>query len=244
MFSNKDGAVDIEETPENSERLRRMKKLMQQISREEIEIQNQLPPIKAKNLIIFFSFIAMLAMGITTLYNYNRFILLQERVFSAQGHVEDALQRRMNLFGNLVALAINQSLLEQDVFRHVADVRTEINSFKDLKTELVQPDSGFTLPNGGFLDKLIAVVEQYPNIQTSVTYQKLMDKLMNIENRIALRRDEYNEDVRIYNTLISSYPWYILAQITGFERHLYFHSVKTDNFKVPQNLFGNKGNSK
>ncbi|MGN7613622.1 LemA family protein [Magnetococcales bacterium HHB-1] len=299
---------DIEEVT-RSERHQRMKKLMRQLHEEELAAQRlRLPPIGSRSIILFFSITSILVFGVTTLYNFNRFVLLEERVLSSHGHVEDALQRRQNLFGNLINLALNQSALEQEVFRHVADVRRELmheanqrqlleqkleqTSMQNVKqhgaqsppaqkdaspqmsSDKQQTPSGTSektvqvaketaggkgaLPLSGMvqqeqalklnqelmamfgqhkngvapLSKLLAVVEQYPNIKTADTYRQVMEQLMDLENRIAMRRDEYNEEVRIYNTLISSFPWYILAKTTGFERYDYF-SLSTGEEKPP-----------
>ena len=241
----------------NSERMRRMKRLMRELYKEEFEQKRfRLPPIKAKSLIVSLSFVSIIIFGVTTLYNFNRFVNLEERVLSANGHVEDVLQRRVNLFENLVNLTLNQSALEQEVFRHVADVRTSLGKGLARDGEGADGagagaaagaaaaeatpamDAGMVKQLSGIpaMAKLLAVVEQYPEIRSSVTYQQLMDKLVEIENRIAMRRDEYNEEVRIYNTLISSFPWYVLARMTGFERHDYFSlgsAEHVEHFKMP-----------
>ena len=249
---------DLEPDSGNSERMRRMKRLMRELYKEEFESKRfRLPPIKAKSLIVTLSFLSIIVFGVTTLYNFNRFVNLEERVLSANGHVEDVLQRRVNLFENLINLTLNQSALEQEVFRHVADVRSSIG--KGLGESATPPAAGVAADAGGVaaveaakapldaglmskisgmpaMAKLLAVVEQYPEIRSSVTYQQLMDKLVEIENRIAMRRDEFNEEVRIYNTLISSFPWYVLARVTGFKRHKYFQlgsGMNTDNFQMP-----------
>ncbi|MBF0381838.1 MAG: LemA family protein [Magnetococcales bacterium] len=257
---------ELEPDSANSERMRRMKRLMRELYKEEFETKRfRMPPIKAKSLIVYLSFASIIVFGVTTLYNFNRFVNLEERVLSANGHVEDVLQRRVNLFENLINLTLNQSALEQEVFRHVANVRANIGQGITQGDNAVnsQPGGGSvgagavgaagTATDGGStspmiagimskmsglpaMAKLLAVVEQYPEIRSSVTYQQLMDKLVEIENRIAMRRDEYNEEVRIYNTLISSFPWYVLARVTGFERYDYFsigEGMNADAFKRP-----------
>ncbi|MBF0453957.1 MAG: LemA family protein [Magnetococcales bacterium] len=241
----------------NSERMRRMKRMMRELYKEEFETKRfRLPPIKAKSLIVTLSFVSMIVFGVTTLYNFNRFVTLEERVLSANGHVEDVLQRRVNLFENLINLTLNQSALEQEVFRHVADVRSSIGKgMSGESSAAVGGADGEMLDEGAMggmasalspalsgmsglpaMARLLAVVEQYPEIRSSVTYQQLMDKLVEIENRIAKRRDEFNEEVRIYNTLISSFPWYVLARVTGFKRYHYFSlggGMNTETFQMP-----------
>ncbi|MBF0370608.1 MAG: LemA family protein [Magnetococcales bacterium] len=220
-----EGLEDLGPEGTSEERIRRMKRLMRQLYKEEFEAQRmQLPPIKARVLIVVVSFIAVLVFGVTTLYNFNRFVTLEERVRSSRGHVEDVIQRRANLFENLINLTLNQAALEQEVFRHVADKRPEMaRSGKEGGAGLAGGAGVAGLPS---LSKLLAVVERYPQIRSSVTYQQLMDKLVEIEDRISKRRDEYNEEVRIFNTLISSFPWYVMARVTGFTRYDYFRYDK------------------
>ncbi|MBF0357372.1 MAG: LemA family protein [Magnetococcales bacterium] len=242
---------DLGPNSANSERMRRMKRMMRELYKDEFETKRfRMPPIKARSLIVFLSFASIIIFGVTTLYNFNRFVNLEERVLNAEGFVEAVLQRRINLFSNLINLTLNQAALEQNIFRHVANVRSDIgegmaNNQAGAEVGKPLPESGSGVESTAGMDKitgvpsmakLLAVVEQYPKIRTSVTYQQLMDKLVEIENRIAKRRDEYNEEVRIYNTLISSFPWYVLARITGFKRHEYFDLRNVDKakrFKLP-----------
>lgn len=229
----------------NDERLRRMKTLMRQLYKEEFESKKfALPPIKGRTMIVFVSFLSIIVFGVTTLYNYNRFVNLQEWVRSSQGHVEAALQRRANLFINLVNLTLNQSDLEREVFGHVAETRSALRDLSgklQLPPGIAPPDGGApaaALAQGGgelasAMSRLLAIVESYPDIKSSTTYQQLMDKLMDMENQITIRRDEANERIRIYNTLISSFPWYVLARITGFVRYDYYESTGL-NQRIPE----------
>ncbi len=211
-----------------AERVRRMKALVRQMSKEELEPQRKfIPQIKGRGLIAAASFIAVILFSVSSLYNYNLFINLGEQVRSSEGHVEAAIQRRSNLFVNLVNLTLNHASLEEEIFRHVADVRTKIDQTNKTLSKIInKPQTGSSGANiESSLSRLLAVVEQYPNIQSSTTYQQLMDELVEIENRISLRRDEYNEAVRSYNRRISSFPWFILARATGFNRYDYYKAT-------------------
>ena len=240
MIENDLNELDQEQL--NDERLRRMKTLMRQLYREEFETKRyKLPPIKGKTLILFVSFLSIIVFGVTTLYNYNRFVTLEENIFSARGRVEAALQYRANLFSNLFNLALNHADVEREVFHYVAKARTEIKGMAAEQAAAAQgmagegrseagsraggvPEVGKMV--GGALPtsvaRLLAIVEQYPDIKSSTTYQQLMDKLVEMEDRVATQRNVAHEAIRIYNTLISTFPWYILSKATGFARHDYY----------------------
>ncbi|MBF0184928.1 MAG: LemA family protein [Magnetococcales bacterium] len=225
----------------SSERMQRMRKLMRQLYQEEQASRTMpLPVTRTKNLVLAASVGAALILLGTTFYNFNRFIAAEEMVLSTRGHIHDALQRRSNLFGNLVNLTLNHAMLEQEVFRYVSDGRIDMagrTTNKQAGVTPVAPVAG-ELPSSA-LARLFALVEQYPDIKTSTTYQQLMDKLMDIENMISKRRDEYNEQVRIYNTTVTSFPWSIMARVLGFKRHAYF-TAEPGPENANMDLNGNK----
>ncbi|WP_130470105.1 LemA family protein [Candidatus Magnetaquicoccus inordinatus] len=225
----------------SSERMQRMRKLMRQLYQEEQASRTMpLPVTRTRNLVLAASVGAALILLGTTFYNFNRFIAAEEMVLSARGHIHDALQRRSNLFGNLVNLTLNHAMLEQEVFRYVSDGRIDMAGRSASKQASMTPVApvGGELPSSA-LARLFALVEQYPDIKTSTTYQQLMDKLMDIENMISKRRDEYNEQVRIYNTTVTSFPWSIMAKVLGFKRHAYF-TAEPGPENANMDLNGNK----
>lgn len=219
------------------ERMRRMKALVRTLYQEEVAPKRRFfRPIKAKGLISVISLMAAMLISTSSLYSFNRFIDLNEKVHSAKAHVEANLQRRQNLFANLVNITLNQAAVEKEIFRHVASVRSGLNRTNELLSEISKnPEAASLLSEGGAaqgsgvsvassLSRLLAVVEQYPDLKSSSTYQQLMDKLVDMENRIADRRTEYNDHARIYNHAVSAFPWYLLARATGFSRAEYYHA--------------------
>ncbi|MBF0460326.1 MAG: LemA family protein [Magnetococcales bacterium] len=229
---------DLDQEQLNDERLRRMKALMRQLYRDEFETKHfRVPPIKGKTMILLVSFISIIVFGVTTLYNYNRFVTLEEVILSEKGHVEATLQFRANLFTNLFNLALNQADVEREVFHHVANARTEMKGTADNgsvadravagkgATEAKLPalaGATGTVLVPDVVSRLLAIVEQYPDIKSSTTYQQLMDKLVAMEDRVAVRRNDANEAIRVYNTLITTFPWYLLSKAVGFQRYEYY----------------------
>ena len=56
------------------------------------------------------------------------------------------------------------------------------------------------------LARLLVVVENYPQLRSNETFNRLMDELAGTENRIAVERMRYNERVQEYNTLAAAVP--------------------------------------
>jgi LemA protein len=75
------------------------------------------------------------------------------------------------------------------------------------------------------LGRLLAIVENYPELKSSQNVTALMDELAGTENRISVERQRYNQLVRDYNTQIKTFPTNMLAGMFGFTEKQYFQSV-------------------
>ena len=196
--------------------------------------------ISGKNVYILIG--VLLAIGSSAfVVSYNQLITHQERINSARGSVEAELQRRNNLFDNLVTLYKSYTNLEKDIFSHVADVRSDLNSTTKFVDELksnkniLTGDLNNKITNmDSSLAKLLAVVEQYPQLRASETHNLLVEKLVMTEDRIVSSRGTYNEMVRVYNNMIAHFPYRYMAGMFGFKRGEYY--ATTDNVKIPPKL--------
>lgn len=208
-------------------RIQRSKEFMRRITGGSLKGEHAQPsPLKAGSLIIAVSIGALFLLFMSTLYSYNKFVELNENVKSAAALVDVAIQRRANLFANLVKVTLNHAALEESVFEHVAETRSKAGELAPAgmaaeAEKLKQPLSA-ALETQTSLARLMAVVEQYPDIKSAHTYRQLMETMVEIESRIGMRRDEYNDVMRIYNQRVSSFPWIFLAKIAGFPTYSYF----------------------
>lgn len=183
-------------------------------------------------VLMIFSLMSILMFIATLLLRYNQFVVIQEDALSKRGNLEASLQRRNNLFGNLIKLTLNHAALEHSIFSHASDKRAE--SFGRAgeggsagMDKLIQSGGLAKLLAGdsmaAVLGGLKAVVEQYPTIQSADTYKQMMLSLIEMEDKVALRREEYNTSLAMYNAEITKWPWDYLARVTGFKRLEYFH---------------------
>jgi LemA protein len=206
------------------------------------------------NGLLVVSILSILLFVATLLLRYNLFVTMHEDVLSKQSGFEVAMQRRDNLFENLVKLTLNHAALEHSVFAHVADKRAESlgagakEQGKALDRGTTDALSGILKEGGvakllagegllGGLGRVMAIMEQYPNIQSAETYKQMITSLINMEDRIASRRDEYNVSLSTYNAEITKWPWDYLATITGFKRIEYYHYHDRDSPNITPQMF-------
>ena len=87
------------------------------------------------------------------------------------------------------------------------------------------------------MSRLLVVAENYPQLRSNETFNRLMDELSGTENRIAVERMRYNERVQEYNTARRQFPGNITAGIFSFKEHALF-AAPPEAKQVPKVNFG------
>src|ERR1051325_2521312 len=117
--------------------------------------------------------------------SYNTFVSQEEGIKAQWAQVENQLQRRNDLIPNLVETTKGISQQERDVFGQIAASRAKLAGAKT-------PEQTIQAANeqSAALNRLLVVVENYPELRSSESYNRLMDELSGTENRIAGERSE------------------------------------------------------
>ena len=72
------------------------------------------------------------------------------------------------------------------------------------------------------LGRLMAVVEAYPELKADRHFLALQEELVGTESKIAYARQFYNDQVRLLNTAIDTFPSNMIARAFGFEQRQFF----------------------
>ena len=176
-----------------------------------------------KGLLLLVVVLVVVALLFGSMYvgRRNQMAVKREAVNAAWAQVDVVLQRRADLIPNLVATVKGYAAQEQAVFGEIARARSALLSANTPQQKIAA--------NGqldGALGRLLALVENYPQLKSNENFLRLQDELAGTENRIAVERRRYNETVQDYNTYISLFPNSVIAGMGGFARNdAYF---KTD----------------
>ena len=157
----------------------------------------------------------------------------REAVTSSWSEVNNQLQRRADLIPNLVETVKGYAKQETTVFGDIANARAGLlNAHGDPKST-IQANGQLD----GALGRLLAVVENYPDLKSNENFQRLQDELAGTENRIAVERRKYNETVQKYNTDIELFPQNIAASMFGFHREEAYFKADADARTAPKVKF-------
>src|SRR5579863_301529 len=84
----------------------------------------------------------------------------------------------------------------------------------------------------GALRGLFAVAESYPQLKANDSFLKLQSRISELEDRIADRREFFNDDVNTYNTRIGQIPEVFLASYMNLKPRPMFKVSEEDREQV------------
>ena len=144
---------------------------------------------------------------------YNTIQRKDEAVNQAASQIKVQLQRRADLIPNLVETVKGVAKQESTIYIGVAEARSRLNAAIQGGNlgEMAAANQGVT----GALGRLFAVAEAYPDLKSNENFKALQDELTGTENRIAVARQDYNDQVKDLNAYIRQFPYNITAKIFG-----------------------------
>lgn len=152
---------------------------------------------------------------------YNGLVTQKETLDNTWRQVETQYQRRFDLVPNLVSTVKGSAKFEQDTLTAITEARSAWQSAGGNRAAEVKAAGSLD----SALSRLIVSVEAYPQLQSTKAFTDLMTQLEGTENRIAVARKDYNDQVLSYNLRVRTFPGNILAGMFGFAPESGFQST-------------------
>ena len=151
---------------------------------------------------------------------YNGMVNEDENVNLQWSEVENQYQRRLDLIPNLVNVVKGYAAHEKETLEGVIEARAKAtqttidpsNITEEQLANFQKAQDGLS----GALNRLMVVVEKYPELKANENFLQLQAQLEGTENRITVARKSYNDAATIYNKLVRRFPNNMLAGIFGF----------------------------
>lgn len=180
---------------------------------------------------------------------FNTIPTAEEQAKAAWSEVLNQYQRRADLIPNLVQTVKGYAAHEKEVLESVVEARAKATQVTLPPEALSDPQKfkAFQESQAGLtnaLSRLLAVVENYPDLKANQNFLALQAQLEGTENRIAVARRDYIEAVRAYNTSLRTLPSMLWAQFWFTDAKPFQNfTVEQDKIEVPKVDFetGNSG---
>src|SRR5690606_1736284 len=151
---------------------------------------------------------------------YNQIQQKDEAVKAGWSEVLNQYKRRADLIPNLVSTVKGYAAHEQQVLTQVTEARARVGQI-DVDADDPASLARFQQAQGelsGALQRLMVVVENYPNLKADQAFLNLQTNLEGTENRITVARGRYIQLVQDYNTYIRSFPQNLVAMNVGYKQ--------------------------
>jgi LemA protein len=176
--------------------------------------------MNSKNLILIIVLGVLVLFGFRACSGYNSMVGLDENVKNKWANVQSDYQRRADLIPNLVNTVKGAANFEQETLTQVIEARSKATSVQidpsnitpEKLAEYQQAQAGVS----SALGRLLAVVENYPDLKANQNFRDLQAQLEGTENRIKVSRNDFNAAIQEYNSSVRRFPNNIFAGMFGF----------------------------
>jgi LemA protein len=170
--------------------------------------------------------IVVLIFGFWGCGGYNKLVSADQSVKKAWSNVETNYQRRTDLYSSVIKTVEASANFEKSTLREVVEARAKATA---VTVNLDDPQSLETFRQAqtnlqGSFSRLLATVEQYPDLKTTKAFQDFQTQIEGTENRINVARQDYNKTVESYNLRVKRFPANVLASLFGFKEKAYYRA--------------------
>jgi len=179
--------------------------------------------------LVVFLVVAGLAVYFITIY--NSLVRLKNDIDKAWANIDVLLKQRHDELPKLIETCKGYMQYEQETLQKVVQAR---NSFSQASTvgQKAQADNMISAA----LKSLFALSESYPDLKTNNNFMQLQNRITELEEKIADRREFFNDDVNTYNIRIQELPDVFVAKMIGLARRDLFKVAEADRQDVEVKL--------
>jgi len=174
--------------------------------------------------------------GALVIITYNRLVALRQNREQSFADIDVQLKQRFDLIPNLLETVKGYAAHEKEVLENITNARAGVAG-ADGVSERVHAENVLSRA----MVSLYAVAENYPDLKADGSFQKFMDELSDIENKLAAARRFFNNATAELNTAVEQFPAVLFAASLGFRKEEFFEVPEEDREtleKSPDVKFG------
>ena len=158
---------------------------------------------------------------------YNSLVRLKNDIDKAWANIDVLLKQRHDELPKLIETCKGYMQYEQKTFLLVTDARTAFMKASSVG-EKAQADNLIS----GALKSLFAVAENYPELKANNNFMQLQKRISELEEKLADRREFFNDDVNTYNIRIQQIPDVFIAGLMHLQHRDLFKVTEEDRQDV------------
>jgi LemA protein len=158
---------------------------------------------------------------------YNSLVRLKNNINKAWSNIDVLLKQRHDELPKLVETCKGYMQYEKETLQRVIDAR---NAFAQASTVGQKADADNRITAA--LKSLFALSESYPDLKANNNFVQLQTRISELEERIADRREFYNDDVNTYNIRIRELPDVFIAGMLGLHHHELFQVMDEERSDI------------
>jgi LemA protein len=164
---------------------------------------------------------------------YNGLVRLRNENDRAWANIDVLLKQRHDEIPNLVETVKGYMQHEQQTLLAVTQARAA-----SMNAASIGQKAMADLQMAGALHGLFAVAENYPQLKANENFLKLQNRITELEERIADRREFFNDDITTYNTRIGQIPDVFVASFMSLKPRQMFKVSDEDRRQVEVSFTG------
>jgi LemA protein len=169
---------------------------------------------------------------------YNGLVRLQNEIGRAWANIDVLLKQRHDEISNLLACAKGYMEYERRTLEAVAQARAA-----SIEAPSIPQKAQADMVLRSTLRSFFMVAERYPLLKADHNFLALQHRISDIEERIADRREFFNDDVNIYNMRIAEIPDVFLARLMKLQPRELFRVEQSARTPVDMRLSLARGQS-
>jgi LemA protein len=158
---------------------------------------------------------------------YNSLVTLRMRVKEAWSDIDVQLKKRYDLLPDLIETVRKAISVDETILTKVTELRS---AAMESSVKNVSPEKRGEIEQqlSGAISDIKIQVEAYPDIKSHMELINLMDKVTEIEEKIAYSRRFYNQNVMELNTKIEMFPQNFIAGMFSFNKEAFFEATEEE----------------
>jgi LemA protein len=178
--------------------------------------------------ILFLILIIIISLLITI---YNKFQRLNNGAEAGLSQIKVALKKRLDMISQLAEVVKGYAKFEKNVMENITKMRSLVG--QEIATEEIDKING---ESKNILERILAVVENYPDLKASKNFIDLMNAIKDVEGEISRQRYTYNNIVQEYNTKLEVIPSNFVAKLLSYKKLEYLKFEKEVDNKPEMGL--------